>query len=88
MTEAEVIEYAREGFTVMLKVSAPALMAGLAVGLLVSIFQAATQLQEMTLTFVPKVVTIFLTLVIAAPFMLHTLEDFFRQMMDRIIAGG
>ena len=88
MTEAELIDVAREGMIVMIKISAPALLAGLVVGLIISIFQAVTQIQEMTLTFVPKVVTVFVTLLVALPFMLHTLMEFMRSMMDRAVAGG
>lgn len=88
MTEAELIEIAREGMIVMLKMSAPALLAGLVVGLIISLFQAVTQIQEMTLTFVPKVLVIFLALLLFLPFMMHTLMDFTRGLMDRMVAGG
>ncbi|HIJ38519.1 MAG TPA: flagellar biosynthesis protein FliQ [Rhodospirillaceae bacterium] len=88
MTEADLISIAREAMVVMLKVAAPPLLAGLAIGLAISLFQALTQIQEMTLTFVPKVVLVFLTLLIFLPFMLHTLTDFTHSVMDRAIAGG
>ena len=88
MTEAELIEIAREGMLVMLKISAPPLLAGLAVGLIVSLFQAVTQIQEQTLTFVPKVLIVFLTLLLFLPFMMHTLMDFTHGVMDRMVAGG
>lgn len=88
MTEAELIEIARESMIVMLKISAPALLGGLVVGLIVSLFQAVTQIQEQTLTFVPKVLTIFLVLLLFLPFMMHTLMDFTRGVMDRMVAGG
>ena len=88
MTEAEMIEIAREGMLVMLKISAPPLLAGLAVGLIVSLFQAVTQIQEQTLTFVPKVLIVFLTLLLFLPFMMHTLMDFTHGVMDRMVAGG
>ena len=88
MSEAELIEIARQGMLVMLQVSAPVLLAGLVVGLIISLFQALTQIQEMTLTFVPKVLVIFLTLLLALPFMLHTLSDFTRSLMDRMVSGG
>ncbi|HLN24555.1 MAG TPA: flagellar biosynthesis protein FliQ [Patescibacteria group bacterium] len=88
MTEAELLEVAREGMIVMLKVSAPCLIAGLVVGLIISLFQALTQIQEQTLTFVPKVLVIFLTLLLFLPFMLHTLTDYTHSIMDRAIAGG
>jgi flagellar biosynthetic protein FliQ len=73
---------------VMVKVAAPPLLAGLAVGLLISLFQALTQIQEATLTFVPKVLTVLLVLLIFLPFMLHTLFDFTHLVLDRAIAGG
>ncbi|HMA51238.1 MAG TPA: flagellar biosynthesis protein FliQ [Magnetospirillaceae bacterium] len=88
MTESELIELARSGMLVMVKVAAPPLLSGLAVGLIVSIFQALTQIQEMTLTFVPKVLTVLLVLLIFLPFMLHTLFDFTHLVLDRAIAGG
>jgi len=88
VTESELIELARSGMLVMVKVAAPPLLAGLAVGLLISMFQALTQIQEMTLTFVPKVLTVLLVLLIFLPFMLHTLFDFTHLVLDRAIAGG
>jgi len=88
VTESELIELARSGMLVMVKVAAPPLLAGLAIGLLVSLFQALTQIQEMTLTFVPKVLTVLLVLLIFLPFMLHTLFDFTHLVIDRAIAGG
>ncbi|OIQ93839.1 flagellar biosynthetic protein FliQ [mine drainage metagenome] len=88
MTEAELIEIARQTMVVMLKISAPPLLAGLAIGLVISLFQAVTQIQEATLTFVPKVLTVFLVLLLALPFMMHTLMDFTRSLMDRMVAGG
>jgi len=88
MTESELIELARSGMLVMVKVAAPPLLAGLAVGLLISMFQALTQIQEMTLTFVPKVLTVLLVLLLFLPFMLHTLFDFTHLVLDRAIAGG
>ncbi len=88
MTESELIELARSGMLVMVKVAAPPLLAGLAVGLIVSMFQALTQIQEMTLTFVPKVLTVLVVLLIFLPFMLHTLFDFTHLVLDRAIAGG
>lgn len=88
MTEAELIEIARDGMVVMLKMAGPALLAGLAIGLVISLFQAVTQIQEQTLTFVPKVLAIFLVLLLFLPYMLHTLTDFTRGLMDRMVAGG
>jgi len=88
MTEAELIDVARETILVMLKVSAPTLLTGLVIGLLISIFQTLTQIQEQTLTFVPKMVLVFASMIIFLPFMLNTLMDFWKVMMDRVITGG
>ena len=88
MTESELIELARSAMLVMVKVAAPPLLAGLAIGLMISIFQAVTQIQEQTLTFVPKVLTVLLVLLLFLPFMLHTLFDFTHLVLDRAVSGG
>ncbi|NFV81380.1 flagellar biosynthesis protein FliQ [Magnetospirillum aberrantis] len=88
MTEAELIDIAREGILTMIVVAAPPLLTGLAVGLVVSILQTVTQIQEMTLTFVPKVLLVFGSLILFLPFMLGTLNDFWKSMLDRAVAGG
>ena len=88
MNESDLLELARSGMLVMIKVAAPPLLAGLAVGLLISLFQALTQIQEATLTFVPKVLTVLMVMLIFLPFMLHTLFDFTHMVLDRAIAGG
>jgi flagellar biosynthetic protein FliQ len=72
----------------MFMLAAPPLLAGLAIGLVVSMFQALTQIQEMTLTFVPKVMAVMLVLLLFLPFMLHTLFDFTHLVLDRAVAGG
>lgn len=83
MDEAALLEIARDAVIVTLKVGAPIMLISLAVGLLISLFQALTQIQEATLTFVPKVVIVFISLLLLAPFMLHALSDFFEQVMSR-----
>lgn len=88
MNEALVLELARDTIMVLLKIAAPVLMAGLAVGLVISLFQALTQIQEATLTFVPKVLIVFMTLFLVLPFMMHSLMDFFRMLMEHAAAGG
>jgi flagellar biosynthetic protein FliQ len=88
MTEAELIDIAREGILTMIVVAAPPLLTGLAIGLVVSILQTVTQIQETTLTFVPKVLLVFGSLILFLPFMLNTLNDFWKSMLDRVIAGG
>jgi flagellar biosynthetic protein FliQ len=88
MTEAELIDIAREGIFTLVTVAAPPLLTGLAVGLTVAILQTLTQIQEMTLTFVPKVLVVFGSLIIFLPFMLGQLSDFWKSMLDRMVTGG
>ena len=88
MNTTEVLEVSREAVIVMLKVSSPLLLLALAVGLIISLFQALTQMQEMTLTFVPKIVVMFLSLLLFTPFMLGVLVAFTQGLMDRIVALG
>lgn len=84
MTPTAVIELGRQAIEVTLMVSAPLFLAALATGLLISIFQAATQINEMTLSFVPKLVAIFVTLVLAGPWMITVLTDFMRRLFESI----
>jgi flagellar biosynthetic protein FliQ len=86
MTPTAVIEIGRQAVEVTLMVSAPLFLAALITGLTISIFQAATQINEMTLTFVPKLVAIFTTLVLAGPWMITTLTDFIRRLYGSIPA--
>jgi flagellar biosynthetic protein FliQ len=74
----------RQAMEVTLMVSAPLLLVALAIGLIVSIFQAATQINETTLSFIPKLVGIFVTLIIAGPWMLTVLSDYMIQMFTSI----
>ncbi|MDD3676128.1 MAG: flagellar biosynthesis protein FliQ [Thauera propionica] len=84
MTPTAVIELGRQAVEVTLMVSAPLFLAALVTGLIISIFQAATQINEMTLTFVPKLVAIFVTLVLAGPWMITLLTDFMRRLFESI----
>lgn len=86
MTPTAVIELGRQAVEVTLMVSAPLFIAALATGLIISIFQAATQINEMTLSFVPKLVAIFVTLVLAGPWMIALLTDFMRRLIESIPA--
>lgn len=86
MGENAVQDVARQAIWVMLEVGAPVMLVALLVGLVVSLLQALTQVQEMTLTFVPKIVAIFLTLLVATPFMLGSLTDFTLDVFARIAA--
>ena len=84
MTPESVMTMGRQAVEVMLMVSAPLLLVALAIGLLVSIFQAATQINEMTLSFIPKLVGIFVALVLAGPWILSVMIDYMRQMLTSI----
>ncbi len=88
MNSADVMEVSREAVVVMLKIGSPVLLLALTVGLVVSLFQALTQMQEMTLTFVPKALVIVVSLMIFLPFMLGVLVTFTEGLMDRIVALG
>ena len=84
MTPESVMTMGRQAVEVMLMVASPLLLVALGIGLLVSIFQAATQINEMTLSFIPKLVGIFVALVIAGPWMLSVMLDYMRQMFAGI----
>jgi flagellar biosynthetic protein FliQ len=88
MNATDVMEVSREAVIVMLKVASPVLLIALIVGLIISLFQALTQMQEMTLTFVPKIMVMFLSLILFMPFMLGVLTTFTQGLMDRIIGLG
>lgn len=81
MTPEIVLNLVRQGLEVTILISAPLLLTALATGLLVSVFQAATQINEMTLSFIPKLLAIFLALVIAGPWMLSVMVDYTRRLI-------
>ncbi len=87
MNANEVLEISREAVIVLLKLGAPIMLVALGVGLTISLVQALTQIQEMTLSFVPKILVIFLSLLVFLPFMLNTLTIFTQRLADRIVAG-
>lgn len=76
MEVAQVVDIGRDALWVLVKISAPLMLTALFVGLAVSLFQALTQIQEMTLTFVPKILAIFMVLILVMPFMLQSLIDY------------
>jgi len=82
------IEVARQGLWVTLKMGVPIMTVALVVGLIISLFQALTQIQEMTLTFVPKIIVIFVSLIFMLPFMSSVIQTFGEGIFDRIIAIG
>jgi flagellar biosynthetic protein FliQ len=88
MNETDVGMLMRDGMLVMLKLGGPPLMVALVVGLLVALLQAITQINEMTLAFVPKVLAIGLALMLLGPFMLGTLSSYTLLLFDRIVAIG
>lgn len=87
MTANDAIDIARDAIVVALKLGGPAMLVALIVGLVISLFQALTQIQEMTLTYVPKIVAILLALLLLMPFMLSTLEAFTQRLFERVITG-
>lgn len=80
MTVEEVAEIASSALMVILKVALPVLLVSLCIGLLVSIFQTVTSIQEQTLTFVPKIIGIFVALMILGPWMMNTMVEFMTQL--------
>lgn len=84
MNPETVMTMGRQAMEVTLMVAAPLLLAALVIGLVVSIFQAATQINEATLSFIPKLVGVFVTLVVAGPWMLSVMVDYMRQVLTGI----
>ncbi|MBX3664113.1 MAG: flagellar biosynthesis protein FliQ [Burkholderiales bacterium] len=84
MSPEAVINLARSAVEITLLASAPLLLSALIVGLTVSVFQAATQINEMTLSFIPKLAAVFVALVIAGPWILTLLTDFMRRLFTSI----
>lgn len=82
------IDIAREAFLVTLVVAGPAMIAGLVVGLVIAVLQALTQVQELTLVFVPRIVVMFLVIALALPFMGAALGDFSLKLYSLIAGGG
>jgi flagellar biosynthetic protein FliQ len=88
MDGAQVLDIARDGIWVLILVSAPMMIVGLVVGVVIALIQALTQIQEMTLVFVPKILAIFVTMLVALPFMGATLVGYMTRIVDMIITGG
>ena len=86
MNELQALDFAREAILTVLKIGSPIMIIALIVGLTIALFQALTQIQEMTLTFVPKIIVIFLSLLIFLPFIIETLQTFMLGVADRIAA--
>ncbi|MBT9460707.1 MAG: flagellar biosynthesis protein FliQ [Rugosibacter sp.] len=84
MTPTVVIDIGRSALELTLMISAPLFIAALVTGLVVSIFQAATQINEATLSFVPKLIAIFITLILAGPWMITMMTDYMRRLYESI----
>jgi flagellar biosynthetic protein FliQ len=88
MSGAEVLDIASQGIWTLLIVSLPMMLVGLIVGVVIALFQALTQIQEMTLVFVPKIIAIFITMLIVLPFLGSTMAGYMDRVIDLIIMGG
>ncbi len=87
MEDAQVIDIAREALMLTIQISLPVLLVGLLVGVSIALVQALTQVQEITLVFVPKIMAIFLAMYFFLPMMMDTLVIFMENLADRIIGG-
>ena len=87
MSAEDILDVLRDAIWTMLQVAGPIMLIALAVGLVVSFVQALTQLQEMTLAFVPKILIVFLSLLFLMPFMMASLDGLMNRMVDRIAHG-
>lgn len=88
MTSGAILDIARDGIVVFLKVGGPLMVIALAVGLIVSLIQALTQIQEQTLVFVPKIIAVFAALLLFLPFMGDALAGYMGRVAARIATGG
>ncbi|UXN68908.1 flagellar biosynthesis protein FliQ [Devosia neptuniae] len=88
MTGAEVLDISTDGIWTLIIVAAPMMIVGLLVGVVVALFQALTQIQEQTLVFVPKIIAIFITMLITLPFLGATMGGYMNRVIDMIIVGG
>lgn len=85
MNETELIEFAREAIVLTLKISAPVMLIGLATGLIIALVQALTQIQEMTLAFVPKIITIFFAIFLLLPMFAQLMMAFMERIASQIV---
>ena len=87
MTGPEVIDVARDAILTLVLASSPLMVVGLVVGVVISLFQALTQIQESTLVFVPKILAIFVAMLIALPFMADLLQSHMKRLLARMVVG-
>ncbi|WP_339748765.1 flagellar biosynthesis protein FliQ [uncultured Maricaulis sp.] len=85
MTGPEVLDFARDAIWLTLAMAGPIMLTGLAVGIVIALFQALTQIQEMTLVFVPKIIAIFVSMLLFLPLMGALLSGFMAEVVQRIV---
>ena len=88
MNQADVLEISRLTFFVILKAGGPIMAAGLVIGLIIAVFQTLTSIQEMTLTFVPKIIIIFAAVIVFMPFMMTSVLEFSNTLFDMNVGLG
>jgi flagellar biosynthetic protein FliQ len=88
MTGPEVLDVARDGITTFLKVASPLMLVALVVGVIISLVQALTQIQEQTLIYVPKIIVLGLAMILFLPFMGDALASYMTRVASRIAMGG
>ncbi len=88
MNQVAVLEVGREALWMILQTAGPIMIAGLLIGVIIALFQALTTIQEMTLTFVPKILVIFTAVVVFLPFMMTNMVEFGMRIFDRVVALG
>jgi flagellar biosynthetic protein FliQ len=88
MNQTELIDITREAILLTMKIGAPVMIVGLIVGVAIALVQALTQIQEMTLAFVPKILAIFFSVFLLFPAFITSMDDFMKDIADRIIGIG
>ncbi len=86
MEEGQILDVARDAIYTMILVSAPVMLAGLVIGVIIALFQTMTQIQEMTLVFVPKIIAVFFATIIFLPFMIRQMNEIMGRLMDLVIS--
>ena len=86
MNQTEIIETVREALLITLQIGAPVMLVGLTVGVIIALFQALTQIQEITLVFVPKIIAIFLAIFVLFPGMVTILTAYMQTLADRMVS--
>lgn len=88
MNETEIVDLAREAIMLTLVISTPVMLIGLIVGVVIALIQALTQIQEMTLVFVPKIIAIFAAIFVLFPAFISVMDGFMKEIADKIVGIG